>query len=451
LLFVYELALQNDPQLREAENTRLATRESRPQAIAALLPQLVGSGSSSRETDRGTQNQVETVQDASGGGSFVESFPFDGHIATNRRQFGVDLKQSVFHWENWANLRRADAQVAQAEADYIVAQQDLMTRVAQSYFDVLAAQDAIAAQEAALESADRQLLQAEKRYDAGMIGIAEATEARAAHDSSAAAVIADKRTLASAIEVLREITATSFDNLSRPIDAFELSPPNPADEETWVDMAMRQNPALLSSRMAADGAQARVSAAYAGHLPSIDLVASRYKATSNGLYTTTDGEPFGSATLDQYQNKLGIQFTIPLFSGGMAASQVREAVYQHRAAKDRVERVTRQTEHDARDAYLGVISEMSRVKALERALESNSVALNATELSYAAGTRAAVDLLESRRLWLQAKTDFSRSRYDYMMDVLKLQRAAGILSLNSLHRLNDLLTETPLSNSNGSP
>jgi outer membrane protein len=386
---------------------------------------------------------VETVQNAAGGPSFVESFPFDGRSATNRRNFGVDLKQSLFRWENWVVLRRADSQVAAAEADYIVAQQDLIARVAQAYFNELAAQDVLAAQEAALTSVGRQLDQTEQRYHVGLIAIAEVAEARAAHDSAAAAVIAAKRTLASSIELLREITGTELDTLARPIEGFELTPPLPASQDSWVDLALEQNPALISSRLAAESASERVSQAHGGHLPTIDLIASRYKATSDGVLTSSDNLPFGSATLNQYQNKIGIQFTIPIFSGGLASSQVREAVYQRRAAKDRVERVTRRTEHDARDAYLGVISEIARVKALQRALESNSTALRATELSYGAGTRAAVDVLESRRLWLQARTDYSRSRYDYMMDVLRLQQAAGILSIESLNRLNVFLTENP--------
>ena len=127
----------------------------------------------------------------------------------------------------------------------------------------------------------------------------------------------------------------------------------------------------------------------------------------------------------------------------MVSSQVRQAVYQHRAAKERLERVARQTEHDARDAYLGVLSEISHVKALRRALESNTTALNATESGYEAGTRTAVDVLESRRRWIQAQTDYSRSRYDYMINVLKLQQAAGILSEQSLNRLNGLLKDSP--------
>jgi outer membrane protein len=442
LLAVYQRALQNDPQLREAEATRLAALESKPQALAALLPQLSANGTATKERDKGPTDQTETVV-VPGSPTFVESFPFDGHVTTITHHYGVDLKQNLFRWENWVALKTADAQVAQAEADYQAAQQDLIARVAQRYFDVLAAQDDLDAQKGNLASVNRQLEQAEKRYEVGLIAVTDVQEARAAHDSGAAAVIAAKRSLASAQELLREITGDAFDYLARPIEPFELSTPDPSSEDRWVEMALQQNLSLVSSRLAADIARENVSSARGGHLPTLDLVASRYRATSDGQYVNSDGTPYGSTSVDQYQNIVGLQFTFPIYSGGMVSSQVRQAVYLHRAAKERVERVARQTEHDARDAYLGVLSEISRVKALRRALESNTTALNATESGYEAGTRTAVDVLASRRLWIQAQTDYSRSRYDYMINVLKLQQAAGILSEQSLDRLNGLLKDSP--------
>jgi len=440
LVAVYQRALQNDPQLREAEANRLAALESKPQALAALLPQVNGTALASRERDRGSSNLVESVT-VPGSPPIVESFPFDGHTTTHDRKYGADLKQNIFRWENWVALQRADAQVAQAEADYQAAQQDLMSRVAQRYFDVLASQDDLDAQQGALASVNRQLEQAEKRYEVGLIAITDVQEVRASHDSSAAAVIAAKRQVASAQEFLREITGDLFDTLARPIEPFELTNPDPISEDRWVEMALQQNLSLVSSRLAADIARENVSAARGGHFPSLDLVGSGYRVHSDANSINTDGTPYGSQSLDQTQRTIGIQLTFPLYSGGMVSSQVRQAVYQHRAAKERVERVARQTEHDARDSYLGVLSEISRVKALRRAVESNTTALNATEAGYEAGTRTAVDVVESRRLWIQAQTDYSRSRYDYMINVLKLQQAAGTLSEQSLNRLNTLLKE----------
>ncbi len=444
LVAVYQRALQNDPQLREAEANRLAALESKPQALAALLPQLNGSAVVGKEHDTGPYDQAYSVTGVSGGKTVttVQHQDFNGDTVSHNRKYGVELKQNLFRWDNWVALQHADAQVAQAEADYQAAQQDLISRVAQRYFDVLASQDTLDAQEGALASVSRQLEQAEKRYEVGLIAITDVQEARASHDTSAAAVIAAKRQLASTRESLREITGDLFETLARPIEPFELTNPDPVSEDRWVDMALQQNLSLVSSRLAADIARDNVSSARGGHYPSLDLVANGYKVDNDSHSTNVNGTPYGDTSLDQRQRSIGLQLTFPLYSGGMVSSQVRQAVYLHRAAKERVERVARQTEHDARDAYLGVLSEISRVKALRRAFESNATALNATEAGYEAGTRTAVEVLESRRLWIQAQTDYARSRYDYMIDLVKLQHAAGTLSEQSLNRLNSLLKET---------
>jgi outer membrane protein len=458
LLAVYQRALQNDPQLREAEATRLAALEAKPQALSALLPQVSGNGHISRERDTGSSNETEAVTlPPCGGGlpagapcaptgtpaTVFESFPFSGKVITTTHNYTIDLKQNLFRWENWQTLKRADSQVAQAEADYQAAQQDLMERVAQRYFDVLGAQDDLEAQQVALQSVSRQLDQAEARYKIGLIAVTDVEEARASHDSTAAAVVAAKRTLESTLELLREIIGDPFDSLARPIEPFETANPDPISEDRWVDMALQQNLSVVSSRLAADIARENISVARGGHFPSIDLVASGGKINTNGVDTFCDGSPAGGTQLDNQVRSIGIQFTFPLYSGGMVSSQVRQATYQHRAAKERLERVARQTEHDARDAYLGVLSEISRVKALRRAVQSNAIALRATESGYEAGTRTAVDVLQSRQQWVQAQTDYSHSRYDYMINVIKLQQAAGILSQQSLQRINALLTDLP--------
>jgi outer membrane protein len=459
LMAVYQRALQNDPQLREAEANRLAALEAKPQALSALLPQLTGNGTISRERDTGSQNVTEVVTlptcvppATPGTGTCVppgtannifESFPFSGDITTTTHKYTLDLKQNLFRWQNWVALKQADSQVAQAEADYQAAKQDLMERVSQRYFDVLGAQDDVEAQEVALTSVTRQLEQAEARFQIGLIAVTDVEEARASHDTTAAAVIADKRTLASTWELLREITGDLFDYLARPTEPFELINPDPASEDRWVDMALQQNLSLVSSRLAADIARDNIGIARGGHYPTLDLVGSYGHLNTDGVDTFPDGSSAGGQTVDQNQRSIGIQLTFPLYSGGMVSSQVRQATYQHRAAKERLERVARQTEHDARDAYLGVMSEISRVKALRRAAESNMTSLKATESGYEAGTRTAVDVLQSRQQWVQAQTDYAHSRYDYMINVIKLQQAAGILSEETLQKLNALLSDTP--------
>src|ERR1700681_650413 len=249
LLAVYQRALQNDPQLREAEANRLASLEAKPQALSALLPQLAGSAAVSREHDTASSTITQPLSSPHGP-VILQTYPSDGRIVTTTHKYGIDLRQNLFRWENWVALQRADAQVAPAGADYQAAQQDLMERVAQRYFDVLAAQDDREAQQLALTSIQRQLDQAESRFQIGLIAITDVEEARAAHDSGAAAVIAAKRTLASTLELLREITGDPFDGLARPIEPFELANPDPVNEDRWVDMALQQNLSLVSSRLA---------------------------------------------------------------------------------------------------------------------------------------------------------------------------------------------------------
>ena len=443
LLAVYQRALQNDPQLREAEANRLAALEAKPQALSALLPQGNASAQVSKQTDVGPDNFAESVQLSPTTPAIIETSPFDGTTNTTNHVYRVDLKQNLFNWSNWVALKTADRQVAQAEADYQAAKQDLIARVAQRYFDVLAAQDDLEAQQAALASVSHQLDQSEARYTIGLIAVTDVEEARAAHDSSVAAVIEAKRTLALAQEQLSEITGDRVEILARPREPFELTNPDPLSEDQWVNMALQQNLSLVSSRLAADIARENISSAEGGHYPTLDLVGSRFKTLTDVNSNYANGGFAESTNLDQNSRSIGLQLTFPLYSGGSVSSQVRKAVYLHRAAKERLERVARETERDTRDAYLSVLSGISRVKSLSRALESNTVALKATEGGYEAGTRTAVDVLQSRRLWTQAQTDYSRSRYDYLINLIKLQQAAGILSDQSLGSINDWLKDAP--------
>jgi outer membrane protein len=443
LIAVYQRALQNDPQIREADANRLASRESKPQALAALLPQIDASG------------QYTKVDEDSGRTSLTRSIPGDDTsplVPINISQtsdltgktYDLSLRQTLFRWDQWMTLKRADAEVAQAEADYQAAQQDLIQRTAIRYFDVLAAQDTVDAAQATLEAFARQLEQADKRFEVGLIAITDVQEARAAHDQAAAAVIQAKRTLATANELLRELTGESFDTLAAPVDDMPLKSPDPENEQTWVTTALEQNLTVISARLATDIAKQDVRVARSGHLPSIDLVASRGDQDFDGDQIGRDADGSTSrapADSSQTTDSIGIQVTVPIYSGGAASSRVRQRVYLHRAARERLERANRETERAARDAYLGVLSEISRVRALRQALESGRTALQATEAGFEVGTRTTVDVLDARRRLFEAQTNYSRSRYDYILNVLQLQLATGTLDRVDLEDINGSLRE----------
>jgi outer membrane protein len=440
LIAVYQRALQNDPQIREADANRLASRESKPQAVAALLPQIDASGAYSTDEDEFMRTQLTPSDPLDPTSPLVPrniTTDADGHT----RQYELSLRQTVFRWDQWAALRRADAEVAQAEADYQAAQQDLIRRTALRYFGVLAAQDTVDAAEATLEAFSRQLEQADKRFEVGLIAITDVQEARAAHDQAAAAVIQAKRNLATAQEFLRELTGESYDSLAGPVDDMPLKSPEPANEEQWVATALDQNLAVISARLATDIAKEDIRVARSGHLPTLDIVASRSDQEFNGTQISA-GEAIESPG-DQAQatDSIGVQVTLPIYSGGGTSSRVRQRVYLHRAARERLERVNRETERTARDAYLGVLSEMSRVRALRQALESVRTALQATEAGFEVGTRTTVDVLLSRRQLFEAQTNYSRSRYDYILNVLQLQLATGTLGKDDLDEINASLRE----------
>jgi outer membrane protein len=329
--------------------------------------------------------------------------------------------------------------VAQAEATYAAAEQNLIFRVSQAYFNVLTAKDNLEAQQASLEAIAHQLDQADKRYDVGLIAITDVQEAKAARDTAAAAVIAAKRTLATAEDQLQEITGQKYDSLSKPGTDMPLNMPEPSDEQRWVDISLDQNMTLVSSRLAADIARDNVQVAFGGHLPTLDLVAGRTYSNQYGDYNYAGQalDNFGSRINDR---SISLQLTVPIFSGGMVQSKVRQSQYLWIAAKEQMTQTSRATERQARDAYLGVISGIARVQALRQALESSQTALTATEAGYEVGTRTAVDVLNARRTLVQAQTDYSGSRYDFIVSIIQLRLAAGNLDRAQLEQINSWLS-----------
>jgi outer membrane protein len=474
LIGVFEDALHNDPVIRQADANRLAARESKPQALAALLPQLNGTAGITRDHSSGFQSQIFEVAGTTAASppQLVVARTAD-QIDNTIQQWALNLRQNVFSWSNWMALKAASHEVAQAEANYAAAEQQLILRVAQAYFNVLTAIDTLEADQTALEAISRQLDQANKRFEVGLIAITDVEDAKAARDSAASTVIAAKRTLANSENQLQEITGQKYDALGKPGVDMPLNNPEPADESRWVNISLEQNLSLISSRLQADIARENVRVAQGGHMPTLDLVAGRsYNYTSSDQIF--NGTPFSNVDSKVNDRQIGLQFTLPIYSGGFTQSKVRQAEYQWIAAKEGVVQQftlpiysggftqskvrqaeyqwiaakegvvqsSRATERQARDAYLGVISGIARVQALRQAVESNRTALKATEAGYEVGTRTSVDVLNARRLLVQAETDYATARYDYIVSVLQLRLAAGNLDRTQLTQLNNWLTLT---------
>ncbi|MDP6675085.1 MAG: TolC family outer membrane protein, partial [Gammaproteobacteria bacterium] len=375
LLEIYQLALRSDPSIREAEANREATLQTRPQARGFLLPQIAADAT---WIDQATEGERTTTF-----GLDTRTTAIDSDIDGVR--WGVQLTQTLFRWDQWVTLKKAGKQVAQAEADYLTAQQDLIIRVASSYFDVLAAKNTLESEQAAKEAIARQLEQAKKRFEVGLIAITDVQEAQSGYDQAVAAEILAKRNLATRKEVLREIVGEYQTNLIAPKAIIPLVSPNPEDEDAWVKTAAQRNPAVLSAELGAEIASTDKRIAKTGHYPTIDFVAGYRDTDFTGTTLTTTGKgPQGTDTED---TSIEVRFQVPIFSGGTTSARVREAVYRQRAARERFERAIRQNERETRDAYLGVVSEIARVKALKQALASSETALQATEAGFDVGTR----------------------------------------------------------------
>jgi outer membrane protein len=452
LLQVYEKALRSDPQLREAEATMLATQEGKPIARGALLPQVSGTYNLNETTSSGsTTTFFGGVQST----RVVDSRDYDA------KTWALQLRQSVFRWDQWVRLSQAGKLSAQADVNYQAAQQDLAVRVADAYFNVLAAEDALASEQASKEAIGRQLEQAQKRFEVGLIAITDVQEAQAAYDQALATEILAKRSLANQQEVLRTIIDETPPPLAKPAADLPLRTPDPADANQWVDLAMQQNRSLIASQIGAEIAKDDVSIARTGHYPTVDFVATRNNTDNIGFSRSPCVNPLGCTSpqdptvtdpvgtnqrlptgTNLENDSLSLQFALPIFSGGTTSARVQQAVYQHRAARERLERTARETERQTRDAYLGVISGISRVQALKQAWESSKTALKATEAGYDVGTRTAVDVLDARRAVFVAETNYLRSRYDYLINGLRLKQAAGTLAVEDMAKINGMLTGT---------
>ncbi|MCG8435799.1 MAG: TolC family protein, partial [Gammaproteobacteria bacterium] len=304
---VYELALENDPQIREAEANRRAALENKPQALANLLPNITL-----------TANE-QTDQDSDGTSSFFDSDtltnvtrPFDQ--STEQTSISVQLRQPLFNWDNWVRLRQANSQVAQAEADYQSALQDLIIRVSETYFDLLAAIDSLEAAVATREAIGRQLDQAKKRFEVGLIAITDVQESQSGFDNAVAGVIAAERSVATARENLRALIGIYIERPASPTEDLPLLSPDPENQDEWVNRAFAQNLQLISSRLSVDISGDEIARRRAEHYPTLDLVATKNRFDQQQL-SIIEGIASPSGT-DSETETVQLQLSVPIFGGG---------------------------------------------------------------------------------------------------------------------------------------
>ena len=413
LIQIYQQALANDATYASARSSLSAGQERIIQGRAGLLPNISASGSNLRNTgDLSAPNLlgIRTKSD------------LDYHS----NAYTVSLTQPLFNWANWESFQQSKLAQATAEAAFAQAQQDLITRVAQAYFDVLTAQDNLTSTRAQKVATTEQLASAKRNFEVGTQTITDTHEAQAAYDLVVAAEFAAINDLDNKRAALQVIIGQMPGELAPLRTGVTITPPSPAAIEPWVSSAETQNYGVVAANLNVEIAKREISRNRASHMPTLNLVAS----SSHQMQTA--GQTINN-------NAIGVSWSVPIFSGFAVTSKVRETIALEDKARNDLEATKRAAAQGARAAYLGMNSGLAQVKALEAAEVSSKSSLESNKLGYQVGVRINIDVLNAQKLLYSTQKDLSKARYDTIVNGLRLKSAAGSLKEEDLAAVNAML------------
>lgn len=437
---IYELALENDATLKAQQAQYLAGLEDEKAALSALLPQ-VTAGYSYENSDTETVSPGILGFDPNGAPVIGDTFD-----ATDieRQGYTVSLQQALFNLPAWFSFQSGKELSKQVEATFASNQQGLIVRVVEAYLAVLRAQDNLRAARAREEAFDRQLEQNKQRFDVGLIAITDVYESQAAYDIAVVDRIQEENNVAVALENLTVLTGKRHDNLDVLVEGFDATMPQPADRSAWVEFALANNFDLKASQYAEEAARQNAKARRLAHAPTISGNASYQDFETDG---TRFQDPAGlflfPPNQDQDRTVWGVELSVPLYTGGGLSAERRRAAQQFNAAREDRINLTRQTVTNARSLHMTVVNDVARVKARRQAVISSKSALDATRAGYEVGTRNIVDVLNVENTYYEAIRDYANSRYDYIVNTLRLKEQAGLLSPEDVIRLDGFLQDPP--------
>ena len=423
LMAVYRDALAYDAQFAAARAALEAGREKLPQGRAGLLPTVGVAGST-------IWNEQDSTLRTSGAETRNTSFNTNGWTAT--------LTQPLFRWQNWVAYTQSELVVAQAEAQFGLARQDMIVRAAQAYFDVLLAQDTLAVAQAQKVAIAEQLESAKRNFEVGTATITDTHEAQARYDLTSAQEIAALNDLTVRRQVLRAVIGKEPEGLKNLRPGVPLVRPQPDDIGKWVEMAESTSASVQVSQALYEIATREIERQRAGHYPTLDLVATRGRSSTTDTQATSAGVGLGVGS-DTNSSTIGLQLSIPIFAGGAVASRDREAVALKEKAAADLENARRTAALNARQAYLGVTSGLAQVKAYEAALTSSQSALDSNKLGYDVGVRINIDVLNAQSQLFDTRQKLAKARLDTLLALLRLKAAAGSLGEDDVAAVNALL------------
>jgi outer membrane protein len=446
LIDIYELALENDALLKSRVAQYNADIELEKLALAPLLPQ-------ARAGYTFTDSETETTSpnlflDEEGG---LNTIDVTSVRDTDTDGYDVSLSQTLFDLSAWFNWRAGKETTQQARATLSAAQQDLIVRVVQSYFGVLRAQDNLRASQAQERAFERQLEQTRQRFEVGLIAITDVYEAEAARDLAQVTRIVDENNVAVAKENLSVLTGQTPGSLYVLGESFDPRPPEPADRSEWVDFALENNNQLAAARFAEEAARQNATAFKMGHAPKV-TASYRYQDTeTTGTIVQDRNSPFlFDPDSEQTNETWQIRLDVPLFAGGAISANRRRAAEQFNTARESRINLTRTTVTQARSLHMTVMSDVSRVMARKQSIVSSQSALDATQAGYEVGTRNIVDVLNAQNKLFAAQRDYANSRYDFVINSLRLKEVAGTLSPEDIATLEGFLLAPPAPTASGS-
>lgn len=304
---------------------------------------------------------------------------------------------------------------------------------------MLRSQDNLASTKAEEAAFKRQLDQSNERFDVGLSDKTDVLQSQASYDTARANRILAQRQVDDAFEALITLTNRQYNSLQGIVHTLPILPPAPNDAKAWVDTAAKQNLNLLASNYAVDAAEDTLRQRKAGHAPTLDAIAQYKKGDNDGLGFTNPsptGQRYGG---DAEQRTIGLQLSIPIYSGGLTSSQVRESYSQLTQTEQQREGLRRQVVENTRNLHRAVNTDVEQVQARRQSIISNQSAVEATEIGYQVGTRNIVDVLDAQRQLYTSVRNYNNARYDYILDNLRLKQAAGTLSPADLQDLSRYL------------
>jgi outer membrane protein len=405
---IYDQAKQNDPQLLRAAAQRDRAFEAINSARATLLPQI-----------KLTAGYDFTRADYTGGDS-------DNLTA------GVGFSQELYNRTSWITLDTAEKTARQADSQYAAAQQSLILRTAQAYFEVLRSKDNLESVRANKAAVARQLEQTKQRFEVGLSAITDVHDAQAQYDRVLADEVVAENNLLNQYEALREITGQEHNNIDvLDTDRFAAARPE-QNVNFFLEEAQSKNLDLLSARIGQDIAKDNITLASSGHLPKLTLDGGY--GYDNERNSDSQRVQLGNDTTNVFN--AGLNLSIPLYTGGNITSQTRQAEFAYVEASEQLEQTYRSVVRNVRANNNNINSSIGAIRAFEQTVISAESALEATKAGFDVGTRTIVDVLEATQALYDAESNLSDARYDYIVSVLNLRQSVGTLSEQDIIDIN---------------